>query len=58
MFKAFEDMTVGDFDGLSVEAIGYIISQAPRRKTRSDAEIWRLAKEAADEMFNTNNYSD
>lgn len=51
MFKDFEDLVVGDFTGLSVEAISDILSKVHHRKKYSDAEIWRSAQEAANELF-------
>lgn len=51
MFKDFEDLVVGDFTGLSVEAISDILSKVRHRKKYSDAEIWRSAQEAANELF-------
>ncbi len=52
MFKDFEDLVVGDFTGLSVEAISDILAQVRHRKQHSDADILRIARQAANDIFN------
>ncbi len=52
MFKDFEDLVVGDFTGLSVEAISDILAQVRHRKQHSDADILRIAHQAANDIFN------
>ena len=49
MFKAFEDMTVGDFAGLSVDEIADILSRTKRSRL-SPREVFKKAAEAAVEL--------
>lgn len=51
MQRYLEDLTVGDFEGMSVEAIADFLSTVKRR-TPSPAVNFEIAEKAAREMLN------
>ena len=50
-WKAYEDLTVGDLAGLSPEMMERIMEEAPRKRTKTDREIFEEAQRAAEEIF-------
>lgn len=53
MYKDLDDLTVGDFSGLSVDMIRTILSKCQSRRPYNDAELMRRAEEAAQRLFKT-----